>query len=223
MKFFTLYQYLAPLMLFPLSYYLWLRQFEANHALVLLALSIPVLFAYLIPALGTNWLQLWEINTRLRLGKFRPQHGFVFGAATSLMALLCLGEMSAPFSPVELFRAGFVLGSVLAFWNWLYDMLAIKAGFIIVYNRPYAENRGAEAIAAAYAPVLFGSFGFCYGVTLRLSQYYLLELNRWDYYGWLLVIGNLAGLLLPVLAFVGYSYFKHGESGLQSYIVKRET
>ncbi|MFN8457662.1 MAG: hypothetical protein U0401_23895 [Anaerolineae bacterium] len=221
MKFFTLYQYLAPLMLFPLSYYLWLRQFEANHAFVLLALSIPVLFAYLIPALGTNWLHLWEINTRLRLGKFRPQHGFVFGAATSLMALLCLGGMSTPFSPMELFRAGFVLGSVLAFWNWLYDMLAIQAGFIIVYNRPYAKNRGAEAIASAYAPVLFGSFGFCYGVTIRLSQYYLLELNRWDYYGWLLVMGNLAGLLLPVLAFVGYSYLKHGESGLQSYNVER--
>jgi hypothetical protein len=217
MKFFNLYQYLAPLLLFPLSYTLWLRQFEGNHAFVLLMLSIPVLFAYIIPGLGTNWLRLWEFNTRLRLGRFRPHHGFVFGAATSLIALLCIGTPSANFSLLEFVRAGFILGSVLAFWNWLYDMLAVKAGFIVVYNKPYAENRGPEAIAADYAPILFGVFGLCYGLTLRLSQYYLLELGRWDYYGLLLIGGNLAGLLVPVLAFIIYSTLRHGETGLTAY------
>lgn len=219
MHFFNLYQYLAPFILLPLSYFLWLRQFEGNHALVWLMLSIPISFAYIIPALGTNWLRLWEFNTRLRLGRFRPHHGFVFGSATSLMALLCLGVPPTGFTLLEFIRAGFVLGSVLAFWNWLYDLAAIKAGFIIVYNRPYAENRGPEAIATAYAPVLFGSFGFCYGVLLRLSQYFLLELGRWDYYAWLLVTGNLVGLIIPVLMFVGFSYLKNGESGLESYAI----
>jgi hypothetical protein len=217
MKFFNLYQYLAPIILFPLSYYLWLRQFEGNHAFVWLMLSIPVLFAYIIPGLGTNWLRLWEFNTRLRLGRFRPHHGFVFGAATSLIAWLCVAGPAAPFSSPELFRTGFILGSVLAFWKWLYDMLAIKAGFIVVYNKPYAENRGPEAIAADYAPLLFGVFGLCYGFTIRLSQYYLLELGRWDYYGLLLIGGNLAGLLVPVLAFIIYSTLRYGESGLTAY------
>lgn len=182
MRFFNFYQYLAPLILFPLSYTLWLRQAEGDYRLVWLMLSVPVVFAYIVPALGVNWLGLWEFNTRLRLGKFRPQHGFVFGAATSLIALLCLGAPPADFSPLEFIRAGFILGSVLAWWNWLYDMVAIKTGFIVVYNRPYAENRGPEAIAADYAPVLFGAFGLCYGLTIRLSQYYLLELGDWDYY-----------------------------------------
>lgn len=219
MRFFNLYQYLAPLLLLPLSYFLWLRQLDGQHALVWLMLSSPISFAYVIPALGTNWLRLWEFNTRLRLGKFRPHHGFVFGSATNLIALLCLGALPASFTLLEFIRAGFVLGSVLAFWNWLYDLAAIKAGFIIVYNRPYAENRGPEAIAADYAPVLFGSFGFCYGVLLRLSQYFLLELGYWDYYAWLLVTTNLVGLVMPILIFVGYSYLKNGEPGLKSYAV----
>jgi hypothetical protein len=217
MKFFNLYQYLAPIILFPLSYYLWLRQFEGNHAFVWLMLSIPILFAYIIPGLGTNWLRLWEFNTRLRLGRFRPHHGFVFGAATSLIAWLCVAGPAAPFSSPELFRTGFILGSVLAFWNWLYDMVAIKAGFIVVYNKPYAENRGPEAIAADYAPLLFGVFGLCYGFTIRLSQYYLLELGRWDYYGLLLIGGILAGLIVPVLTFILYSTLRYGETGLRAY------
>ena len=217
MRFFNLYQYLAPLLLFPLSYTLWLRQFEGNHRFVWLMLSIPVLFAYIIPAVGTNWLHLWEFNTRLRLGRFRPHHGFVFGAATSLLAWLCVAGPTASFSSLEMFRSSFILGSVLAFWNWLYDMVAIKAGFIVVYNKPYAENRGPEAIAADYAPLLFGVFGLCYGLTIRLSQYYLLELDRWDYYGLLLIGGNLTGLIVPVLAFILYSCFRYGETGLTAY------
>ncbi len=217
MKFFNLYQYLTPIILFPLSYTLWLRRFDGNHPFVWLMLSMPILFAYIIPGLGTSWLKLWEFNTRLRLGKFRPHHGFVFGTATSLLALWCVAGSPPAFSALELVRSGFILGSVLAFWNWLYDMYAIKAGFIVVYNKPYADKLGPEAIAADYAPVLFGVFGLCYGMAIRLNQYYLLELGRWDYYGLLLIGGNIAGVFMPVLVFVLYSYLKNGITGLQAY------
>jgi hypothetical protein len=30
------------------------------------------------------------VSTRFRVGRFRPHHGFVFGAATSLFGLLCV-------------------------------------------------------------------------------------------------------------------------------------
>jgi hypothetical protein len=205
-----------------LSYYLWWRQFEGNHAFVWLMLSMPVLFAYVIPGLGTNWLKLWEFNTRLRLGKFRPQHGFVFGAATSLFAWVCLGWLPPSFSLIEFIRAGFILGSALAFWNWLYDIYAIQAGLIVVYNKPYAEKLGAAAIATDYAPVLFGVFGACYGLAIRLNQYFLLELGHWDYYGLLFISSNLAGLAAPVVAFMGYSYLKYGETGLKRKVNRLE-
>jgi len=97
MRFFRWYQFVVPLALFPLSYLLWLRRYDGDHALVLLALSLPVVFAYVVPGLGTNWLGLWEINTRFRLGRFRPHHGFVFGTATSLFGLVCIPQAAAGF------------------------------------------------------------------------------------------------------------------------------
>jgi len=119
--FFTLYQYIVPLALFPVSYALWLHHYNGQHAPVILALALPVVSAYVVPGLGTNWLRLWEFGTRLRLGRFRPHHGFVFGTATSLLALLCV-QPAPELHWFGVLRAAFVMGSVLAFWNWWYDI-----------------------------------------------------------------------------------------------------
>jgi hypothetical protein len=215
MRFLSVYQYVVPIVLFPLSYWLWWQREGGSHRCTLLLLSMPVLFAYLIPALGTNWLGLWEFHTRWRLGKFRPHHGFVFGTATSLFALLCVDGPATSFRLAEVFRSAFILGSVLAFWNWLYDIYAIRAGFIVVYNRLAAEGRGPEAIATDYAPILFGAFGACYGAAIRVAESYLLDQHDWGSYGWLLVLCNLAGLVLPVALFVAWSYVRTGSTGLR--------
>jgi hypothetical protein len=214
-RFFSVYQYLVPLTLFPTSYWLWLRRLDGDHAQAVLALSVPVVFGYVVPALGTNWLGLWEINTRLRLGRFRPHHGFVFGTAASLFALACLPPPMRN-GVLDCLRAGVVVGSVLGFWNWLYDTYAIKSGFIIIHNRLAVEGHAAEVVATDHAPVLFGVFGLCYGVVLRAAERWVAP-GQWTTYWVLLVAGNLAGLLLPVLAYVTVSYLRWGESGLRVY------
>lgn len=214
MRFYNAYQYLAPLVLGPLSYWLWWLRYDRSHACVLLMLSMPVLFAYIIPGVGTNLLGLWEFNTRFRLGKFRPHHGFVFGSATALLTYLCIDRCGASVTVPEILRTGLVLGSVLGFWNWYYDMRAIDAGFLIVYNQPFAQRKGAEAIAADYAPVIFASFGFCYGCAIRVIELCLLEHGGWKLYGWLLLFCNLIVLTVPVAMFMGYSFTRHGHFGL---------
>jgi hypothetical protein len=213
--FFTLYQYLVPLLLFPLSYVLWLQHYGGRHDMVLLALSMPVVSAYVVPGLGTNWLKLWEFTTRLRLGRFRPHHGFVFGTATSLLALLCVPPLTPALHWLDVLRAAFVMGSVLAFWNWWYDIYAIKAGILRVYNRPYAARLDAAAIATDYAPVYFGAFGAAYGAMLHIGQYALLVAGRDAWLLPLLLAGNVAVLVLPVLAYVATSYLKTGTAGLR--------
>jgi len=211
---FTIYQYVVPALLFPASYLLWLRRLE-DHRVVLLTLSMPVLFAYVIPGIGTNCLKLWEINTRLRLGRFRPHHGFVFGTAASLFALLCVEVPNASLHLFGVLRAAFITGSVLGFWNWLYDVAAVRSGFITVYNLPYARGQGPEAIVTDFAAVLFGTFGACYGAALHVSHHYLVAHGRFDLF-WALLMGfNLLALAAPVAAFVLSSYLKHGESGLK--------
>jgi hypothetical protein len=213
--FFNIYQYLVPLVLFPVSYLLWLHHYEGQHAPVLLALSLPVVSAYVVPGLGTNWLRLWEFDTRLRLGRFRPQHGFVFGTATSLLALLCVQPVSPELRWLDVLRAAFVMGSVLGFWNWWYDIYAIKAGILHVYNRPYAAGEGAAAIATDYAPVYFGAFGAAYGAVLHIGQAVLLTPGREHWLLPLLLAGNAVVLVVPVLTYVAVAYLRTGTTGLK--------
>lgn len=217
MRFFRIYQYLVPILLFPLCYWLWLIRYDYDHRLTLFMLSLPIVFSYVIPGLGTNWLHLWEFNTRWRLGRFRPQHGFLFGTATSLFALMCLRFPPEAFDWFEVLRAAFIMGSVLAFWNWLYDVYALRVGFLKVYNRAFAENRGPDAIATEYCPLFFGLFGLCYGAVLRVAEYYLAELGRFDLFWPLLVACQIFMLVCPVAAFILISKLMTGETGLHSY------
>lgn len=215
MRFFQLYQYLAPAILVPLSYWLWFLRTGSDHATTLLIWSPPILFAYVIPGIGTNVLGVWEFTIRLRLGRFRPHHGFVFGSATSMLTWLCLPAPTDPLGWSEVLRAGLVLGSVLGFWNWLYDLAAVECGFIIVYNHPYAAGQGAAAIATDYAPAIFGGFGLCYGASLRIAEWLLLQLGQRQYYWPLLIIVNLVVLTVPVGLFMAVSMLRHGDPGLR--------
>lgn len=215
MRFFSLYQYAAPALLLPLAYWLWLERAQGEPRLALLLMSMPVLYAYVVPAVGTNVLKIWEFNTRLRLGRFRPHHGFVFGSATSLIALACL-ESPGAFGAGAILRTAFVLGSVLAFWNWLYDVAALRAGFLKVYTRSFAERRGPEAVAMDYAPPIFGIFGAVYGAAIVVAEHVLRDAASVWY--WPILLGaNLACIAVPVAGYIGWSYLRNGENGLTSY------
>jgi hypothetical protein len=176
---------------------------------------MPVVSAYIVPGLGTNWLRLWEFDTRLRMGRFRPQHGFVFGTATSLLALLCVQPVGPALHWLDVLRAAFVMGSVLGFWNWWYDIYAIKAGILRVYNRAYADGQGAAAIATDYAPVYFGAFGAAYGAVLHIGQALLLSPGGEHWLLPLLLIGTAVVLVVPVLAYVVVAYLQTGTTGLK--------
>jgi hypothetical protein len=214
MRFFKVYQYVAPLVMFPASWWLWQRRYAGDHALALMMLATPIVFSYVVPALGMNWLRLWEVRARGRFGGIRPHHGFLFGSATSLLALISLAPAAGPIGVLEVLRAAVVLGAVVAFWNWIYDIEAIRAGFIVVYNRPFADGRGPEAVATDYAPVLFGTFGACYGASIRVGEALLLEQARRDLYWIVMAASIVACLVAPVAACVVRSLAVHGDCGL---------
>ena len=216
MKFFQIYQFVVPIVLFPLSYWLWLRRYEGDHRLTLLALSIPILFSYIIPALGTNWFKIWEFNIRFKIGRFRPQHGFVFGTATSLLGWAVL-DFPRTLTAWDLAQSAFIMGSVLAFWNWWYDTLALQAGFLCVYTQAYGEGKGPAAIAFQYAPVFFGIFGCCYGLSIRWIELVLVQQQHSEWF-WGLAIGCHALVLsIPVIGYMLYAKLTIGDWGLRSY------
>ncbi len=216
MNFFQWYQYVAPVLLVPLAYWLWACRYDGDPRLTWLAITPPVAFAYVVPAIGTNALRLWEFHTRLRLGRFRPHHGLVFGGAASVLALATLDAPQSIWSGPLALRSAFAVGSVLAFWNWLYDARAIRVGFITVYNRRYREAASPEAIAADYAPILFGGFGACYGVVLHVHEAWLRSASGWQV-AWIAGCTHLACMVFPVLAYLARSRLCTGEWGLTRY------
>src|SRR5215813_3932370 len=127
-RLFETYQYVAPAVLTPLAAWLWWRHCDGNATLAAIALLVPIAHAYLVPGVGTNILKVWEFDTRLRLGRFRPHHGFVFGSATAMLALLTIGRPSAQLLPSEVLRSALLTGLLLGSINWFYDVAAIRAG-----------------------------------------------------------------------------------------------
>jgi hypothetical protein len=189
----TLYQYIAPAILAPLSFWLWRREYAGDLRLVAAAWLVPVLWAYLVPGIGTNVLKVWEFNTRLRLGRL----------------------VHAPVRDLfDVFRSAFVLCSVLAFWNLLYDIKAIRANILIVYNQPWAEDRGEAAIAIDYAPWFFGGFGAVYGAGMGAMEWLNVR-ARLTAAGFAIALTLMLILCLglPVAGFILHSRRTHGHSG----------
>lgn len=207
-----LYQYLAPALLAPLSLYLWWNEYR-NWPQSLVAWLIPILWAYIVPAVGTNLCKVWEFSVRWRLGRFRPHHGFVFGSATATIVWLIHGQQAK--SIIDILRFAVILCSVLGFWNLIYEILALRAGVLRVYNQPWADGCGEEAIAFDYAPWFFGGFGAAYGLAIGILEYLVKQrglpnaLESWGY----ILSGLILSIVIPVLGFVLYSLRTHGHSG----------
>jgi hypothetical protein len=165
----SIYQYAAPVILAPLSFLLWKREYGGNLKLTATAWLIPILWAYIVPGIGTNVLNVWEFDTRLRLGRFRPHHGFVFGSATAMIAWLVHSSPSRDWWDVA--RNALILCSVIGFWNLLYEVKALQSGILHVYNQPWADGRDETAIALDYAPWFFGGFGAIYGAGIGMMEW----------------------------------------------------
>ena len=211
----TLYPYVAPVLLTPLAAWLWWRHYHGDLALAAVALLVPIVHAYVVPGIGTNVLGVWEFETRLRLGRFRPQHGFVFGSATAMLVLPTVGAWNPGAPALDPWRRGLLAAIVLGVVNWLYDVAAIRAGILKVYNQPWADGAGAASIVSDYAPWFFGGFGLVHGAGLGLAERALggdPDLIRALATGALLLAATVT---LPTLGYILQSYARHGHHGCQ--------
>ena len=205
------YQYLAPAVLAPLSFWLWWNSSGGDLGLTLMAWLIPIVHAYVVPGIGTNVLKVWEFDTRLRLGRFRPHHGFVFGSATATLAWLCRLPVDTGW---DVLRLALVMASVLGFWNLLYDIRALRSGLLRVYNQPWADGRGPEAVALDYVPWFFAGFGAVYGAGLGLALWLAGARGlAWSDFAWLFPLTLALGMALPVWAYRRQSFRRYGHPG----------
>ena len=209
---FEIYQYVAPAILTPLSFWLWWRTYAGDPALVLMAWLVPIIYAYVVPGVGTNVLRMWEFDTRLRLGRFRPHHGFVFGSATAAIAWLCHPGRAHDLSGIGL--TALLFAAVLGVCNIAYDIRAVRAGMLKVYNQPWAEGRDARAIVMDYAPWFFAGFGAVYGAGLAVAERWAgAGRLDWAVFAWLFPAVLALCMLAPVAGYCLQSLRRHGHSG----------
>lgn len=213
-RFFDAYPWIAFLFLFPASIFIW-RYILDDWGKVATVSIMPVLVSYIIPAAGTNLTKLWEFNTRAKLGNFPWYHGFVLGASVNIfgaMAYVVSPEYGGISASVIF---AIIMGSFVAFWNWYYDIYAIKAGFIIVYNKAGAEGKSAEEITVLYAPVYFFMFGLIYGFYLKIAQLSFLERPAW--WIWFMISFHILALTLPTAVYALVSKKVDGNWGISKY------
>jgi hypothetical protein len=217
-RFYQIYQFVVPALLFPLAYWLWLDRLGGNHAVASLVMFVPVIAYYIFVIVGIARLQLWEMNTWPTIRGLRPHHGFVIGTATGLFAYLSLRLI-----PVEqaglgsVFTAAFIVGSVFGFWNWWYETYAIKSGFISIYTKRVAEGASAEEAVTDYAPVLFGSMGAVHGAMAKSAENLLLAEHSPVLYWAVAMVGGIALIAVPTILYLVVHRVRYGESGLTSY------
>jgi hypothetical protein len=107
-----------------------------------------------------------------------------------------------------------VYASVLGFWNLLYDVKAIRLGFLRVYNQPWAEGRDPEAIAMDYAPWFFAGFGAVYGAGLGVAELLALRENLdGTVFAGLFSLVLAGAIAFPVFGYRCRSFKLHGHSG----------
>jgi hypothetical protein len=218
---FDIYQFLSPLILTPVSVFLWNKTYSGNLYLVLIAVFIPILYAYIVPGIGTNVLKLWKFDSPLMVGNFRVHHGFIFGSATSVISWIIASGPTNNFADVII--SSFVVGSVLALWNTIYDIKAINAGVVKVFNQPYADGKDSNAIVMDYGPVIFGFFGAVYIAGLKVSELIMHTHNiTWVQFSLIFICILTLSIVVPVSVFVRSSIKKHGHNGLAPFHKKNK-
>ena len=218
-RFFAIYQFIVPLLFFPLAYWLWWRRFDQRHDVTMLVMFVPVVSYYVFVLIGILRLRLWRMNTRPTFRGVRPHHGFVIATASALFFYLCLRMV--PVSQTGLssvLTSGFLGFSVFGFWNWWYETYAIKSGFISIYTKRVADGATAEEAVTDYAPILFGSLGGCYGAFVKSAENLLMGEYSATLYWSIALLGGVSMIVVPTVFYELVHRARYGESGLKSYV-----
>ncbi len=217
-RFYNVYQFVAPLLFFPVAYWLWLERYDGNHEFAALIMFVPVVSYYLLVGIGIMKFRMWRFNTWPTIGGMRPHHGFVISTAAALFFYLCLRMVPVGDGGLAgVFTAAFLGASVFGFWNWWYETYAIKSGFISIYTKLIADGATAEEAVTDYAPFFFGSMGACYGGFVKTAENLLSASMEPLLYWSIAICGGVAMIVVPVGVYMIACRLRHGYWGLESY------
>ena len=211
----NLHSLFTPLIVFPIAFLAWYNEYH-DYRLTWITLSFPIIYAYLIPYFAIKKFHLWEFRSKYSLKGFRPQSGFIYGSFASLLTWVGRIDPGNEFNFWKLIKQAFILGSLIGFWNWLFEIVAIQRGIIIFYGKSFLKKSEPATITLEYAPVGFGLNGFGLGCLIYIN-FFIKNLLLNNSFFWVYPIEIIIYLALPVLGYSYVQYQIHGEYGFKSY------
>ena len=193
---------ILPFVALPILVWFWMR--EGGLAFMLLVLGLPLIFGYIAPGIGTNYLKIWSFHDKWTIGNYFIHHGFIYASTFGCVLFFAF------FRPMHndwLILVGNMVRSaaILGFVGWAHDMVAIREGTMVVYNEPWKRGAPAEAIAAQYAPLCFSLLGAAYGGIVTLGYQNLVLDHNSSSLWWLFPLGlflMFAAITLPFLGWI---------------------
>lgn len=169
-----------PLPLFILVYYLMRNLLHANDSTLnqnqlIAIIVIPVIYGYLIPYISVNIMKKWEFTRGMRIGGIYVHQGFKIASHLLLWLYLILKLVSLEQMTIEmLLIASVFCGFAQGFSIWIHDILAMRYGYLIMFNQASLSGKGAEVVVFKFAPATFFTLGFTYSFSslLILKKYF---------------------------------------------------
>jgi hypothetical protein len=190
-----------PFIALPFLAWFWVQ--EGGLAFMFLVLGLPLLFGYIAPGIGTNYLKMWRFHDSWTIGHYFIHHGFIYAATFGCVMYFAFFR---PASNDWLTLVGNMAraAGILGFVGWTHDMIAIREGTMEVYNEPWKLGAPAEVIAAQYAPLCFSLLGAVYGCVVTLGYQNLVLDKNINSLWWLFPLGLALMSLIITVPFLGW-------------------
>jgi len=152
--------FILPFPLLVLMPYLWYIRVEHNLRFALYVLILPLLWGYIVPGIGTNVLKLWRFKGKWLIGNYYLHHGIMYAGPMALLLYVTFGI--GPVSTVQSITIILCTASMQAFFSSQHDILAVKAGSLIIDNPPARARKSADEIVNYLNPLYFFLLGGSY-------------------------------------------------------------
>lgn len=176
-KFMFFVDYILPFPLLVIMLYLWYIRVDNNLLFAAYVLVLPLVWGYAVPGIGTNFLKLWRFKGKWLVGNFFLHHGFMFAGPMALLLYVTFGE--GPVSTTQVITIILCTAGMQGLLSSQHDLLAVKAGCLIIDNPPARQGKSPEEIVNYLNPLYFFLLGGSYAAAC-VYAYHKIVTEQWQ-------------------------------------------
>jgi hypothetical protein len=201
-KFVFFFDYILPFPLLVIMPYLWYIRVNHNLLFAIYVLALPLLWGYIVPGVGTNVLKLWWFKGKWVVGNYYLHHGIMYAGPLSLLLYVTFGD--GPVSTVQSITIILCTGGMQGLLSSQHDILAIKAGTMVMDNPPAREGKSPEEIVNYCSPLAFFLIGGSYGASCVFAYGKLVveQVHTASMFCFLLLFGVIIMGLIPSIPYL---------------------